>query len=88
MFPEKRKLEEAELDVNKRVKTEGDLSESLIRQIANEVDAEFTNLENDVRHLGHFSNASDSKHVSRRRLLCSVHTRHETKLRATNKSAV
>jgi hypothetical protein len=43
-------LEEAELEVNKRVKTEGDLSESLIREIANEVDAEFTNMENDVRH--------------------------------------
>jgi hypothetical protein len=48
IFVEKRKLEEAELEGNKKIKTEGDLSEDLIRQIAHEVDAEFTNMENDV----------------------------------------
>lgn len=45
---EKRKLEEQEYEMSKRVKTEGDANETLIKQLVTDVEADFTNNENDV----------------------------------------
>lgn len=45
---EKRKLEEQESELNKRVKTEGDVSEAVIKQLVKQVDQEYANNENDV----------------------------------------
>ena len=44
----KRKLEEQESELNKRVKTEGDASENLIKQLVQEVESDLANVENDV----------------------------------------
>ena len=45
---EKRKLEEQESELNKRVKTEGDVNEALIKQLVKQVEQEYANNENDV----------------------------------------
>lgn len=48
---EKRKLEEQEFELSKRVKTEGDANEALIKQLVSDVEGDFTNNENDVSNL-------------------------------------
>ena len=45
---EKRKMEEQEFEISKRVKTEGDASELLIKQLVKQVETEFSTNENDV----------------------------------------
>lgn len=45
---EKRKLEEQESELSKKVKTEGDAPEFLIKQLVREVEAEFADNESDV----------------------------------------
>jgi hypothetical protein len=47
---EKRKLEEQEFELSKRVKTEGDVNENLIKELVNQVETEFANVENDVNN--------------------------------------
>lgn len=47
---EKRKLEEQESELNKRVKTEGDVNEAVIKQLVKQVDQEYANNENDVSY--------------------------------------
>lgn len=48
MIKEKRKLEEQESNQSKKVKTEGDRSETLIKQLIREVESEFANNEREV----------------------------------------
>ena len=48
---EKRKLEEQESNQSKKVKTEGDRSETLIKQLIREVESEFANNEREVYKL-------------------------------------
>ena len=45
---EKRKLEEQEFELSKRVKTEGDVNEELIKKLIKQVEAEQADVENDV----------------------------------------
>ena len=45
---EKRKQEEQESESHKKVKTEGDASESLIRELVKQVESEQANVQNDV----------------------------------------
>lgn len=46
---EKRKLEEQEFELSKRVKTEGDVNETVIKQLVKEVESEMADNENGVR---------------------------------------
>jgi hypothetical protein len=48
MNTEKRKLEEKESEQTKKVKSEGDAPESLIKQLVQEVEQELSNVESDV----------------------------------------
>jgi hypothetical protein len=48
MNPEKRKLEEKGSEQSKKVKSEGDASESLIKELVHEVEQELLNVESDV----------------------------------------
>lgn len=50
---EKRKLEEQESELNKRVKTEGDVNEAVIKQLVKQVEQEYANNENDVSPCRH-----------------------------------
>lgn len=46
---EKRKQEEQESNQSKKVKTEGDRPEALIKQLIREVESEFANTEREVK---------------------------------------
>ena len=54
-FAEKRKLEEQESEMSKKVKSEGDIPEQLIKQLVQQVELESANNENDVSV--HFRNS-------------------------------
>jgi hypothetical protein len=49
---EKRKLEEQEMESSKRVKTEGDVNEAVIKELVQIVESEMAGVENDVSLLG------------------------------------
>ena len=48
---EKRKQEEQEFESNKKVKSEGDASESLIKEFVKKVESEQANVQNDVNFI-------------------------------------
>ena len=54
IIKEKRKQEEQESELNKKVKTEGDASESLIKDLVKEVESEMADIQNDVNFLKKF----------------------------------
>lgn len=70
---EKRKQEEQELEQNKKIKTEGDLPESKIREIVNKVEIEFSNSENETNLFSAHASRDETARNEQRRGLITFH---------------
>lgn len=70
---EKRKLEEQESELTKRVKTEGDLPEDLIRQIVNQVEIEYSNTQNEASLFSAHASRDETARNEQKRGLITFH---------------
>lgn len=70
---EKRKMEEKELEVNKKIKSEGDLSESLIKQIVKEVENEQADSQNEASLFNAHASRDETARNEQKRGLIQFH---------------
>lgn len=70
---EKRKLEEQEFELSKRVKTEGDVNEELIKKLIKQVEAEQADVENDACLFNAHASRDETARNEQRRGLIQFH---------------
>jgi histone acetyltransferase len=70
---EKRKMEEQELETNKRIKSEGDIADPLIKQLVKQVDAEFSHNDTEASLFNAHASRDETARNEQKRGLIQFH---------------